>query len=151
MTGHSVSPSKESAGHLSELGDFTVTPRVLLISGLAVCIGIVSTFVAFALLRLIGLFTNLFYYQRWSTQMVSPAHNTLGWIAVLIPVGGALIIGLMARFGSERIRGHGIPGGLESILINGSRVEPRLAVLKPSRPRFLSARADRSAPRGRSS
>ena len=127
-----VTESKTGAsGHESALGDFTVTPRVLLISAIAVGIGIVSTFVALALLRLIGLFTNLFYYQRWSTALVSPAHNTLGWIAVLIPVGGALIIGLMARFGSERIRGHGIPEALESILIHGSRVQPRLAVLKP--------------------
>lgn len=131
MTRHSTSVSKTRAAHPPELGDFTVTPRVVSISLLAVGIGVVSTFVALALLRLIGLFTNLFYYQRWSTQLVSPAHNTLGWLAVLIPVGGALIIGLMARFGSERIRGHGIPEALESILIHGSRVEPRLAVLKP--------------------
>jgi H+/Cl- antiporter ClcA/CBS domain-containing protein len=46
-------------------------------------------------------------------------------------VAGALIIGFMARYGSERIRGHGIPEALESILINGSKVQPRLAVLKP--------------------
>jgi H+/Cl- antiporter ClcA len=73
----------------------------------------------------------LFYYQRWSTETVSPALNTLGGYAVLVPVAGALIIGLIARYGSERIRGHGIPEALESILINGSRVQPRLAVLKP--------------------
>ncbi len=114
-----------------ELGDFTVTPRVLVISLLAIGIGIVSTFVALALLRLIGLFTNLFYFHRWSTALVSPASNSLGALAVLVPVVGALLIGLMARFGSERIRGHGIPEALESILIHGSRVQPRLAILKP--------------------
>jgi CIC family chloride channel protein len=83
------------------------------------------------LLQLIGLFTNLFYYQRWSTTFVSPAGNHLGYVAVLVPVLGALVIGLMARYGSERIRGHGIPEAIESILINGSRVQPRLAILKP--------------------
>jgi CIC family chloride channel protein len=114
-----------------KLGDFTVTPRVILLSLLAIVIGIVSAFVALGLLRLIGLFTNLFYFQRWSTQLSSPAANTLGWLAVLVPITGALIIGLMARYGSERIRGHGIPEALESILIHGSRVQPRLAVLKP--------------------
>jgi H+/Cl- antiporter ClcA/CBS domain-containing protein len=111
--------------------DFTVTPRVLLLSLLAIAIGLLSTLVAFALLRLIGLFTNLFYYQRWSTVLASPAANTLGGWAVLVPVAGALLIGLIARYGSERIRGHGIPEALESILIHGSRVQPRLAVLKP--------------------
>ena len=113
------------------LGDFTVTPRVLILSLLATAIGLLSTLVAFALLRLINLFTNLFYFHRWSTALVSPAQNTLGGYAVLVPVAGAMIIGLLARYGSERIRGHGIPEALESILIHGSRVQPRLAVLKP--------------------
>ncbi len=113
------------------LGDFTVTPRVLVLSLLAIAIGLLSTVVAFGLLRLIGLFTNLFYFHRWSTALTSPAQNTLGGYAVLVPIAGALIIGLMARYGSERIRGHGIPEALESILVHGSRVQPRLAVLKP--------------------
>jgi H+/Cl- antiporter ClcA len=118
--------------HRSEVqGDFTVTPRVLLLSSIAVVIGIISSFVALGLLRLIALFTNLFYFQRWSTAASSPAQNTLGAMAVIVPVIGALIIGLMARYGSERIRGHGIPEAIESILIHGSRVQPRLAVLKP--------------------
>src|SRR5580704_3029167 len=113
------------------LGDFTTTARLLPISGLALVIGVVASFVALALLRLIGLFTNLFYYGRWSTALVSPAGNHLGIFSVLVPVGGALIIGLMARYGSERIRGHGIPEAIEAILINGSRVEPKVALLKP--------------------
>jgi CIC family chloride channel protein len=118
------------AGH-EELGDFTTSSRVLPISGLAIGIGAVCAFVALALLRLIGLFTNLFYYGRWSTAMVSPAGNHLGVYSVLVPIGGALIIGVMARYGSERIRGHGIPEAIEAILINGSRVEPKVAALKP--------------------
>src|SRR5262245_50022919 len=97
----------------------------------AMGIGLLTAFVALALLRLIGLFTNLFFFQRWDTALVSPAGNTLGALVVLVPVVGALIIGFMARYGSERIRGHGIPEALESILINGSRVEPKLAFLKP--------------------
>ena len=114
-----------------QLGDFTVTPRVLILSVLAIAIGLLSTLVAVALLKLINLFTNMFYFHRWSTALASPAHNTLGGYAVLVPVAGALIIGMIARYGSERIRGHGIPEALESILIHGSRVQPRLAVLKP--------------------
>jgi chloride channel protein, CIC family len=114
-----------------KLGDFTTTSRVVPISLLAIGIGFISTFVAWLLLRLIGFFTNLFYYGHWSTALVSPAGNHLGWWAVLVPVAGSLVIGLMARYGSERIRGHGIPEALESILINGSKVQPRLAILKP--------------------
>jgi H+/Cl- antiporter ClcA/CBS domain-containing protein len=114
-----------------ELGDFTTDWRVLPISLLAVAIGLISSVVAWALLRLIGLFTNLFYYHRWQTALVSPAGSPLGVWAILVPIGGSLVIGLMARYGSERIRGHGIPEALESILINGSRVAPRLAILKP--------------------
>src|SRR5579863_9453617 len=114
-----------------KLGDFTTSIRVIPIAFLAIGIGFISTFVAWLLLRLIGFFTNAFYYGQWSTKLISPAGNHLGWFAILIPVAGSLVIGLMARFGSERIRGHGIPEALESILINGSKVQPRLAVLKP--------------------
>jgi len=122
---HSASPSWET------LGDFTTTPRVLVISALALVIGAVCAFVALALLRLIGLFTNLFYYGRWNSALVSPVGNHLGWLSVLVPVAGALMIGVMARYGSERIRGHGIPEAIEAILMNGSRVEPKVALLKP--------------------
>lgn len=114
-----------------ELGDFTTTSRMLPISCLAMLIGVVCAFVALALLRLIGLFTNLFYFGRWSTAMVSPAGNHLGVWSVAVPIVGALIVGVMARYGSERIRGHGIPEAIESILLNGSRIEPKVALLKP--------------------
>src|SRR6266478_6139636 len=127
----SNSKTGQSNTHHEELGDFSTTPRTLAISALAMGIGALCAFVALALLRLIGLFTNLFYFGRWSTTMVSPVGNHLGIYSVLVPIGGALIIGLMARYGSERIRGHGIPEAIEAILINGSRVEPKVALLKP--------------------
>lgn len=125
------SGNPKNVRHQEELGDFTTTVRVLPISALALGIGVLCAFVALALLRLIGLFTNLFYFGRWSTAMVSPVGHHLGWYSVLVPVAGALIIGVMARYGSERIRGHGIPEAIEAILINGSRVEPKVALLKP--------------------
>jgi H+/Cl- antiporter ClcA/CBS domain-containing protein len=123
--------SRQHKNDSKDLGDFTVTARVIPISLLAAGIGLLSTLVAWALLRLIAFFTNAFYYGRVSTTLVSPAGNHLGWYSVLVPVAGGLIIGFMAYYGSERIRGHGIPEALESILINGSKVQPRLAVLKP--------------------
>ena len=114
-----------------ELGDFTTTWRVVPISLLAMGIGVVCAFVALALLRLIGLVTNLSYFGRWGTAMVSPVGNHLGVYSVFVPIAGALIIGVMARYGSERIRGHGIPEAIESILLSGSRIEPKVAILKP--------------------
>jgi len=95
------------------------------LSLLAVGIGVLSAYVALALLKLIGFFTNLFFYRRLSTAFSSPAENTLGALVVLVPVVGALIVGLMARYGSERIRGHGIPEAIEAILLKGGKVEPR--------------------------
>lgn len=114
-----------------KLGDFTTTIGVVYISALATGIGIVSAFVALALLRLIGFFTNLFFFQRVSSTLASPAGNTLGPVEILVPTAAAFVVGLMARYGSERIRGHGIPEALESILISGSRIEPKVAILKP--------------------
>lgn len=124
----SASGSKKHSQHL---GDFTTTIQVLPISLLAIVVGIIAAYVAWLLLRLIGLFTNIFYYQRFGTALSSPAGNHLGLFAIAIPVIGSLIVGLMARYGSERIRGHGIPEAIESILMSGSRVHPRLALLKP--------------------
>ena len=118
-------------GSLRALGDFTTDNRVIFLSIIAVGIGVLSAFVALALLRLIGLFTNLFFFHRWGTALVSPIGNKLGAVEIIVPVVGAVIVGLMARYGSERIRGHGIPEAIESILIQGSRVEPRLAFWKP--------------------
>ena len=127
---HKHKMSHPAAG-ADKLGDFTMTSRTLWISALAIGIGFVSAWVALALLRLIGIFTNLFFFGRWGTALVSPASNRLGGWEVFIPMAGALIIGLMARYGSERIRGHGIPEAIEAILINGSKVEPKVAILKP--------------------
>jgi CIC family chloride channel protein len=116
---------------IAELGDFTATPRVIAISAIAVVIGVIASYIALALFKLIGLFTNLFFYQRWNTSLVSPAGNHLGWLELIVPVIGGLIVGIMARYGSDRIRGHGIPEAIEAILMNGSRVEPKVAILKP--------------------
>ena len=90
-----------------------------------------ATITAVVLLDMIGLVTNLCYYGRADVSLVQPPVTGLGLGSVLIPVGGGLAIGLLARYGSERIRGHGIPEAMESILVGGSKVQPRLALLKP--------------------
>ena len=98
-----------------ELGDFTTTSRTLLISVIAVALGFMSAYLALALLALIERCTNLFFFLRYSRAPVSPAANALGPWAIAVPVAGALVIGVMARYGSERIRGHGIPEAIEAI------------------------------------
>jgi len=113
------------------LGDFTTTWRVLPIAGLAVIIGVVAAYVAVLLLKLISFFTNVFFFQRLSASPASPGGAHLGAWVILVPVVGGLIVGLMARFGSDKIRGHGIPEAIEAILLRGAKVEPRLAILKP--------------------
>lgn len=113
------------------LRDFTTTWRVLPISGLALIIGVVSAYVAVVLLRLISFFTNVFFFHHLSSAPASPGDAHLGAWVIFVPVIGGLIVGLMARFGSDKIRGHGIPEAIEAILLRGAKVEPRLAVLKP--------------------
>lgn len=105
--------------------------RILRISALSIVIALASGFVAQALTRLIGLITNLSFFGRVSSEFVSPAGNSLGWWVVLVPIGGAIIVGWMARFGSAAIRGHGIPEAMEQILFNKSRIPARLTLLKP--------------------
>jgi chloride channel protein, CIC family len=124
-------PSESVKMRQEKLGDFSVNWRVLKITALALPIGALAAVSALALLRLISFFTNVFYFGRFSTAANSPANHHLGWFAVFIPVAGAMIVGFMARYGSDRIRGHGIPEAIESILLNGSRIEPKVAILKP--------------------
>ncbi|MGF6779903.1 chloride channel protein [Paraburkholderia sp. GAS334] len=117
--------------HDTHKRDFSINARLPGISALAAGIGALSTLAAFALLSLIHLFTNLFFFGSFSFADRSPALNTLGAWVVVIPAAGGLIVGLMARFGSEKIRGHGIPEAIEAILFGKSRMSPKVAVLKP--------------------
>jgi H+/Cl- antiporter ClcA len=98
---------------------------------MALVIGAIGAAVAYALVWLIGGITNLVYYHRLAATLVSPASNTLGGWAILVPMAGGLVIGLMARYGSEKIRGHGIPEAMEAILIGRSRMDAKVALLKP--------------------
>lgn len=113
------------------LADFTISRDALRLVPLALVVGGLSAGVALALLDLIGLFTHLAYFGEAKASLVQPSLHRWGAWTVAIPVVGGLLVGLMARFGSERIRGHGIPEAMETILIGGSKVEPRLTVLKP--------------------
>ena len=115
----------------SVLRDFTVDRRVWLLSGVSIGIGVCATALAFVLLRCIALSTNLFYYHRFRFASVSPAGSPLGYWMVIVPVIGGLLVGLMARFGSDKIRGHGIPEAIEAILLHRARVDAKVAVLKP--------------------
>ncbi|HEY6414069.1 MAG TPA: chloride channel protein [Edaphobacter sp.] len=113
------------------LRDYSANHRMLLISGLAAVLGGAGAVLAWVLLGLIRLATNIFYFHQLSFANTSPADNTLGWKAALMPVIGGLIIGVIARYGSEKIRGHGMPEAIEAIVFKGGKVSPRIAILKP--------------------
>jgi len=126
-------PSSEPPNSHADDGlrDFSTDWRLVLLAAMALVVGTAGAAAAWALLHLIYLVTNLAYYGKWNAVQASIAGNALGAWSVLVPVGGCLIIGLMARFGSEKIRGHGIPEAMEAILIGKSRIQAKVAVLKP--------------------
>lgn len=105
--------------------------RMLLVSLMAAAIGLVAGVVAFLLYNLIGLFTNLAFFQRFSFAFSSPWQSHIGAWVILIPVVGGIVVGIMAKYGSPKIRGHGIPEAMEAVLVNRSRIEPKVAILKP--------------------
>ncbi|MEO5718568.1 MAG: chloride channel protein [Chthoniobacterales bacterium] len=104
---------------------------MLVLVALAVPVGLVSALVAKGLLWLIAEITNLVFFQRLGSVLPPLENHHLGPWIIAAPVVGALLIGLMARYGSEKIRGHGIPEALEAILLGRSMVEPKVALLKP--------------------
>jgi H+/Cl- antiporter ClcA len=120
--------ASDGNGHLS---DFTTDLRVLLIAAIAVVVATAGLFAGIVLLKLIRLATNIAYFGQFSLAELRLEDTPLGLAAVIVPVIGALIIGLMARFGSEKIRGHGIPEAIEAILLGRSRLDAKVAVLKP--------------------
>jgi H+/Cl- antiporter ClcA len=126
-----------NGGRLAVLptGESVISPpaqfRMLLISFLAAGIGLVAGCIAFLLYKLIGLFTNLFFYHRFAADFTTARLNHLGPWVIVTPVIGGIIVGFMAKYGSPKIKGHGIPEAMEAVLANRSRIEPRVAILKP--------------------
>jgi H+/Cl- antiporter ClcA/CBS domain-containing protein len=123
--------SKASAKAIRHLGDFTTDPRVLIIAGISVIVATAGVITGVLLLKLIRLATNIAYFGQFNFTELNIEHSPLGLWTVLVPVAGSLIIGLMARFGSEKIRGHGIPEAIEAILLGRSRLDAKVAILKP--------------------
>ncbi|HNC22669.1 MAG TPA: chloride channel protein [Opitutaceae bacterium] len=115
----------------SHLADFRTDRRVLVLCALAVPIGAIGAVVAKVLLWLIAAITNAAFFQRLSAAPADPQFHALGAWVIAVPVLGSLLIGLMARYGSEKIRGHGIPEALEAILLGRSLINPKVAILKP--------------------
>jgi chloride channel protein, CIC family len=113
------------------LGDFTTRPRVLVISAIAMLVGTAGAIAGLVLLDLIRFFTNVAYYGRPTLAHLALRASPLGAAAIAVPVIGGLIIGLMARYGSDKIRGHGIPEAIEAILLGRSRLDLKVAILKP--------------------
>ncbi|ANN58569.1 chloride channel protein [Mesorhizobium loti NZP2037] len=115
----------------SHLRDFTTDARVLTIATIAVVVATAGLFAGIVLLKLIRLATNVAYFGQFTFAELKLQDTPLGLAAVVVPVIGALIIGLMARYGSEKIRGHGIPEAIEAILLGRSKIDAKVAILKP--------------------
>jgi chloride channel protein, CIC family len=118
-----------------QVGDIRIAEpaqfRMMLMSFLAAGIGLLAGLIAFVLYKLIGLFTNIFFYHRFAAEFISARHNQLGLWVIPIPVIGGIIVGFMAKYGTSKIKGHGIPEAMEAVMVNRSRIEPRVAILKP--------------------
>ncbi len=126
-----LSPDHTTRPGVRHLGDFTTNPRVLFIAAVALLVGTGGVISGIVLLKLIRLATNVAYFGTFSLANLELGQSPLGVFAVLVPVIGALIVGLMARYGSEKIRGHGIPEAIEAILLGRSRLDLKVAILKP--------------------
>jgi CIC family chloride channel protein len=122
---------KDWVGTQQDAGQTPARFRLGVISLLAAAVGVIAGFVAFLLYNLIGLFTNLAFYHVWSFHFRSPAENQLGAWVIVIPVVGGIVVGFMAKHGSPKIKGHGIPEAMEAVLTSKSRIEAKVAILKP--------------------
>lgn len=116
---------------MQDLGTPASQFRILILSLLSSVIGLAAGLIAYLLYHLIGFFTNLFFFQRISFQFTSARLNPLGPWEIVIPVVGGIIVGAMAKYGSPKIKGHGIPEAMEAVLVGHSKIEPRVALLKP--------------------
>ena len=120
-----------SAASRSLLRDYSADSRILYVSSLAAGLGAISAVAAWLLLEMIALATNLFYFHRWSFVEDDPWQSGIHWWSPWMPVLGGLIVGVIARYLSPRVRGHGMPEAVETIVFGAGKVQPRVAILKP--------------------
>lgn len=105
--------------------------RLLLMSVLGAIIGVAAGIAAYLLYGLIAVITNLVYFHHLAFKLPNITTNTLGGWVLIVPAIGGVIVGIMAKYGSDKIRGHGIPEAMEAVIVNKSRIAPRVALLKP--------------------
>jgi H+/Cl- antiporter ClcA len=106
--------------------------RLILFSAFGALMGIIGAVAAWALYHLIMIFTGIAFYHTFSLQTpLYPPTENIGAAAIIIPVIGGLIVGVIAKYGSDRIKGHGIPEAMEAVLRHKARVSPRIAIFKP--------------------
>ena len=129
LQGHPM-PLATNVEHPRRLADYSADYRMLILAAMAAVAGTGGAFSAWALLKLIAFATNLFWYGNPSFGPAQIAGRG-ALLVLLIPVIGGLIVGLIARYGSEKIRGHGIPEAIETILFGESKLSLKVALLKP--------------------
>ena len=122
-----LEPTAENSGQFG----IALEPQVVKICIYAMLVGMIGGLVAQGLLELIYLFTNIFFYGRFSFAISYPAHNHLHYWVIFIPVIGGLIVGVLVHFFEPTLKGHGIPEAMEAVLFGQSRMRLRVAILKP--------------------
>jgi chloride channel protein, CIC family len=125
-----AAPTKKPRRLFREFG-IVLEPAMVKVSLFAALVGVIAGLVAQGLLELIYLFTNLFFFGRWSFAVTYPVANHLGVWVILIPPIGGLLVGIMVYFWEPTLRGHGIPETMEAVLMGQSRIRTRVAILKP--------------------
>ncbi|HKK09018.1 MAG TPA: chloride channel protein, partial [Gemmatimonadota bacterium] len=135
MTEPGGPPEPGASGEAAPPGAHAAAPgsayRTGWVSVLSVLVGLLAGGSAWVLYSLIGLVTNAVFYQRLAIDLPSLEQNHLGWLILIVPALGGLVVGLMIKYGTKRVRGHGIPEAMEAVLANRSRIAPRVAFLKP--------------------
>ncbi len=109
-----------------------IKPRFVLLSIYSLIVGLIAGLVAEGVLKLIYLFTNIFFAGHGSLKVDYPDDFHLGLWVILIPAIGGIVAGLAIHFWEPSLKGHGTPEAMEAVLIGHSMLRLRVGILKPT-------------------
>ena len=94
----------------------------------AVAIGLLGGLGAVAFREFIRLGQTVF----WGTQQYSLVYirELPWWWLLAAPATGGLVVGLIIHYFAKEAKGHGVPEVMESIVLRGGRIRPRVVIAK---------------------